>query len=444
MSDPITSADQQKPAAVKVKYSAKAKRKRTTVNDTESGEESDLRESDMPEERRVTKSPEVALKAPGTPSGPKVVDVHLPGPSPKRQRRDSEESQPPSKPTSKSAHARGSSTSSIKSSHAKPSSSARPASTKPTSSRRPESPADDADETSSIAESSSGTRVRRSEPERIQYFKDQPACGELEAHRAFCTRCDSWVSLGKQRTYTVRPWELHRTKCDQKPAAAKEAKPTTNEVLQVEEKQEAPAPDNMEVPTQDPVKEKLTSPPSTPANANNNPSSPTSSKAIRRSEAERIAILQADPRAQEVKPHEVFCRSCQKWIKLSINQPYSLANWQSHQQRCSGSTPSSRVATAERKITLLNDPQARWSAPRSVQCAFCKSTVEMDGAVDYDLTKWNEHKEKCTPSNVPCSNEHPRIGIATRVPPAFVSELYFANPHKRVNTSTSFFGQHVY
>jgi hypothetical protein len=89
--------------------------------------------------------------------------------------------------------------------------------------RRPESPADDADETSSIAESSTGVRVRRTEPERMQYLKDQPECSELEAHRAFCTRCNSWVNLGKPRTYTVRRWEVHRVKCDQKPPAEKES-----------------------------------------------------------------------------------------------------------------------------------------------------------------------------------------------------------------------------
>jgi hypothetical protein len=56
----------------------------------------------------------------------------------------------------------------------------------------------------------------------------------------------------------------------------------------------------------------------------------------RQSDAKRKALLEEDPRAQEVKPHEVLCRSCQKWIKLSIDHSYLLGNWHAHQQRCSG------------------------------------------------------------------------------------------------------------
>jgi hypothetical protein len=257
-------------------------------------------------------------------------------------------------------------------------------------------------------------RIRRTEPERMQYLKDQPECSDVEAHRAFCARCSSWVNLGKSRTYTVRPWEAHRVKCDRKPAVEKDDKPAIDEPPEVGERQDQPAPDKG---GPDPAQEEepLQSPTTSVAvtGANDDASSPGSSKSTRRSEAERMAILQADSRAQEVKPHEVFCGSCQKWIKLSINSPYALANWQSHQQRCSGSTyvprplratpskrsfsPSSRVATAERKIILMNDPQVKSCSSQSIDCAFCKSVVVLEGAVDYDLTKWNEHKKECVP-----------------------------------------------
>ena len=59
-------------------------------------------------------------------------------------------------------------------------------------------------------------RAKRTEAERIEYFRNQPECGEIEPHRAFCTRCNKHVGLGKKQTYTVRPWETHRAKCDQK------------------------------------------------------------------------------------------------------------------------------------------------------------------------------------------------------------------------------------
>ncbi|KAI6096987.1 hypothetical protein EDD16DRAFT_1772166, partial [Pisolithus croceorrhizus] len=233
---------------------------------------------------------------------------------------------------------------------------------------QPSSPADDADETESIAESSCGTRVYRSEPERIEYFKKQPECGELEPHRAFCTRCDSWINLRKNQTYTVQPWEKHRAKCDLKPSVAKEFVPQCIEWSSLRPR-----------PSGD-VEPSLTC-----------EGIPTN-----KSESTRLAVLQADPRAQEIKPYEVLCRRCQKWIKLS-DQSYTLSNWQGHQLRCSGSTPNSRVATTERKIALLNDPQVKTITTRSVCCACCKGTVMSEGDLDYDHTKWNEHKRTCIP-----------------------------------------------
>jgi len=187
------------------------------------------------------------------------------------------------------------------------------------------------------------------------------------------------------------------------------SKPNTTEAPHPEEKADT-------IPINDEEEPALASPvPSVaPSTTGHEPSSSVSSRSTRKSEAERLATLQADPRAQEIKPHEVLCRSCQKWIKLSVTQAYALNNWQSHQQRCSGSTyvprplrpaasqqnfsPSSRVATAERKIALLNDPQVRTASPNSVRCTYCKVTVMLEGDVDYDLTKWNEHKTTCIPS----------------------------------------------
>lgn len=134
----------------------------------------------------------------------------------------------------------------------------------------------------------------------------------------------------------------------------------------------------------------------------------------RRTEKQRRALLRDDPQAEEVESQRVLCRACQKWIRLSTITNYSLANWQSHKQRCRRTTPAtqpvrrtpskpnfspgSRVATAERKIVLLNDPQVRACSPGHVQCGTCKLLVALEGEVDYDLTKWTEHKENCIPS----------------------------------------------
>lgn len=160
----------------------------------------------------------------------------------------------------------------------------------------------------------------------------------------------------------------------------------------------------------------LPSPTTSVAQSEANPEgpSPSPSRSIRRTQAQRRAFLRDDPQAQEVESRRVLCRSCQKWIKLSGGSQYSLCNWHAHKERCHGSTPAppsvrrtpskpnfspgSRVATAERKIVLLNDPQVKACSPGHVECGTCKSVVALEGEVDYELTKWTEHKEKCIPS----------------------------------------------
>jgi|SRR5216683_1756137 hypothetical protein len=54
-------------------------------------------------------------------------------------------------------------------------------------------------------------------------------------------------------------------------------------------------------------------------------------------EAERQAYLEGDPRAEEVRPYEVLCKTCKKWVQLGNRTRYSLGRWKEHQKRCSGS-----------------------------------------------------------------------------------------------------------
>jgi hypothetical protein len=60
-----------------------------------------------------------------------------------------------------------------------------------------------------------------------------------------------------------------------------------------------------------------------------------SERSIHRTEAVRKALLEMDPRAEEVKPTEVLCKKCQKWIKLSKRCSFAAYNWHAHQRRCS-------------------------------------------------------------------------------------------------------------
>jgi len=143
------------------------------------------------------------------------------------------------------------------------------------------------------------------------------------------------------------------------------------------------------------------------------PHSPT--RPARKTEGQRKAFLRNDVQVQEVEPWRVLCRVCERWIKLSATS-YAANNWLAHKQRCSPATPilragrhtpskpsfspSSRVATAERKIVLFNDPQVKVFSPRRVQCGNCMSVVVLEGTVDYELTKWTEHKETCIPMTI--------------------------------------------
>lgn len=54
-----------------------------------------------------------------------------------------------------------------------------------------------------------------------------------------------------------------------------------------------------------------------------------------RTEFERKAILEADPLIGDVKPHEVYCKQCSKWIRLNPTQKYTIGNWTNHTKRCS-------------------------------------------------------------------------------------------------------------
>jgi hypothetical protein len=58
-------------------------------------------------------------------------------------------------------------------------------------------------------------------------------------------------------------------------------------------------------------------------------------------------------------------------------------------------SPSSRVATAERKLTLVNDASAKSFSGTGVLCKHCDTTIVLDGEGDYNLTKWQEHKAAC-------------------------------------------------
>lgn len=134
---------------------------------------------------------------------------------------------------------------------------------------------------------------------------------------------------------------------------------------------------------------------------------------MHRTEAERLAFLEADLCAEVIEPDRVLCKTCQKWIKCSNTQKFALTNWRTHQRRCNRAVyvfepngdpvvpdtfthrPSSRVAAAERKLKLVNDAQSNSFTTNSVECVSCGHSITLGSESDYDLTHWNEHKAQC-------------------------------------------------
>jgi len=227
---------------------------------------------------------------------------------------------------------------------------------------------DDEDDNVSIADSTISTgRVRRNEAERIQYFENQPECGKMEPHQVQCLRCEKSVNLGRKQTYAVRPWEIHRARCDQRPAR--------KSVIMSEAKEVKDA-----VQTESPSAQVPASQP-TPAR--------------RPSEQERKEFLESDNQIETVEKHRVSCRKCQTWVDLGHASSYATGNWVKHKVRCSAVMPSSRVAAAKRRLVLVNDSQAASFDSRSVGCALCGVNIVLEGEGDFNLTKWNEHKSTC-------------------------------------------------
>ena len=126
--------------------------------------------------------------------------------------------------------------------------------------------------------------------------------------------------------------------------------------------------------------------------------------------AGRLAVLESHPLSGEVRETEIYCIVCAKWIKLSNEVKYKLLNWQQHVLRMHShegvdkegaagdgdGVPSSRVKEAERKITLVNDAQAKEFGPHRVTCKVCERDVMLEGTGKYELTNWMEHKRICS------------------------------------------------
>jgi hypothetical protein len=205
----------------------------------------------------------------------------------------------------------------------------------------------------------------------MEYFKNEPECGTLEENRAECTRCGKFVALGRRQKYTIRPWEIHRVRCDQKPP--KSLLKELGKDMDVHGEQDDGS-----------VNTKMVS-------------------VLPKTTEQRKTFLEADPNISVVKPNEVLCRNCGSWIRLSTKQAYKDSNWKTHSLSCKAVPtaspenykPSTRVATATRKLQLVNDPQIKSFTTHAVVCSFCDESVASDSKEDYSIVDWELHKGTC-------------------------------------------------
>ncbi|CCM02535.1 uncharacterized protein FIBRA_04637 [Fibroporia radiculosa] len=166
---------------------------------------------------------------------------------------------------------------------------------------------------------------------------------------------------------------------------------------------------------------------------------------VRKTETERMEFLQSDELSGDVEPHRMFCMGCQEWIDLNHKRRYVMQNWINHRKACSKQRgrsvksevlehkpevkldakseigteddnisvatpekptsileraskerPSNRIAMAQRKLKLVNDPQVKKLTDQSAECTVCRLEVSVRGEIDYDLALWEEHKATCT------------------------------------------------
>ncbi|KAJ7782001.1 hypothetical protein DFH07DRAFT_393142 [Mycena maculata] len=313
---------------------------------------------------------------------PKKVDVHLPGPSPRTAKAAAQNASPSSKKANSLHNRSASSVSSMK--RITDDATNSPSSNKPLSAvnRKRFTTPDTVDDNASVAESSMGAgTIRRTEAERIEYFNNQPDCSNIEPHGVMCTRCNKLVNLGRKQTYAVKPWETHRKRCDQKVSSGS----VFNDAASMRSDARSEV-----------------------ARSEAGGARSEAGGAPRTTQTERKAILEADQRAETVQPDQVFCRKCQKWIRLSSRTAYALGNWNAHQAKCADVVISSRVAMAQRKIRLVNDPQAKTFGPRTVECRICATSVALTGESDYTLTDWELHKKRCTSPSSSKAAKKPR------------------------------------
>jgi hypothetical protein len=157
-----------------------------------------------------------------------------------------------------------------------------------------------------------GRSKRKSGPERQREISASSHCGELEPARAYCTTCATWIELSAKTPYSIRPWTQHLR--------------DVHDEAQVPRKRKARADDDDEGDDASTV---------APSVARTASEIGGDTAILLKTESQRRALLRADLRIEEVRPHEVLCRQCTQWVKLHATRKFEVQRWHAHCEGCS-------------------------------------------------------------------------------------------------------------
>ncbi|KIJ34804.1 hypothetical protein M422DRAFT_262990 [Sphaerobolus stellatus SS14] len=239
--------------------------------------------------------------------------------------------------------------------------------------------------------------------ERIAYFIRQSDVLAVEAHKAMCGRCLTWVPLGDDEICGTHKWETHKSKCNGlfaetvphglRSGTQHAAKPSirvrTNGVAT---RPVRPLPKAKSKGMAKRGPSPMTLPPLPPR-----PRWP--------GEDERKQQLFEDPDMLRVEPHRLLCKHCNCWIKLHPIIRYSQSVWPRHKAACkeAHATPPQldarqRAKTEKediRRQLLEDDPYVTEISPHRVTCKACGTSIRLDTTYKYEGSHWRAHRSRC-------------------------------------------------
>lgn len=234
--------------------------------------------------------------------------------------------------------------------------------------------------TSTVQTQRKKRRPKRSEEERINFFRTDPYVAQFEAYRVLCAGCDKWIRLRSNSSYCSIPWEAHRKSCLAKKGAQKpvlkvetdrrlcencdswvvldkderEAETqwarhkldcartalVSSHVTTKRHKTDSPT-SEYDRASSHRSRERIELPPLSAISGITSPSIFTTPShalptddTLRLSPEQRAKALRMDPYLEEVEPLRVFCKLCQHWIPLRKDVPYYTPAWQQHRSKC--------------------------------------------------------------------------------------------------------------